>query len=126
MEPSFIRDSVEDSTPESSQKHMSSPKVLPLNRVHAPTRASGVLLSLTEVCARLRVPAQYVYLMTELDWLRTVPVGRRLKYLSWEVESLAGWGITQAGGLAGALNSGAAPSGAKGRYLSRFILSAVA
>jgi excisionase family DNA binding protein len=70
---------------------MSSPKVLPLRAVRKPTPA-GVLLSLTEVCARLGVRERYVYALAHEGRLRTVMVGGWQKYLSWEVDALKNGG----------------------------------
>jgi excisionase family DNA binding protein len=66
---------------------MSSPNVLPIRQSRRP-RPAGELLSLTQVCQRLGVPEIYVYAIAHRGHLRTVMVGRRQKYLSWEVDAL--------------------------------------
>lgn len=52
-------------------------------------RPAGELLSLADVCERLAIHPLHVYALAYYGHLRTVMVGRRQKYLSWEVEALA-------------------------------------
>jgi hypothetical protein len=67
---------------------MSSPRILRLRDYRRP-EPDGTLLSLVEVCRRLRVQPQVVYALKHHRYLHAVPEGKWLKYLSWEVEALA-------------------------------------
>ena len=66
---------------------MSSHKILRLRDYRAPD-ADGIKLSLAEVCARLGVQPAVVYALKHHGYLNTIQDGKRIKYLSFQVDGL--------------------------------------